>query len=70
MTSAKSPQLRLRHMLDNIDGILAATAGMAPSDIAGSFVILRAVQRSVQIISALASRGVMITRPPAERRLE
>lgn len=44
MLSAKSPQIRLRHMLENIDGILAATAGMTASDVMESFVMLRAAK--------------------------
>lgn len=52
--SAKSPFVRLRHMLENIDGILAGTAGMSAEQISGSYILLRAVERSVQIISEAA----------------
>jgi hypothetical protein len=33
MVSARSPRLRLQHILDNIDGILAATAGMTAAQV-------------------------------------
>lgn len=52
--SAKSPFVRLRHMLENIDGILAGTDGMSAEQISGSYILLRAVERSVQIISEAA----------------
>ena len=54
MVSGRSPQLRLRHILDNIDGILAATAGMTAAQVMSSFVMMRAVERAVQIISEAA----------------
>jgi uncharacterized protein with HEPN domain len=49
--SAKLPQVRLRHIIDSIDGIMEATAGLEASDITESFVLMRALERSVQIIS-------------------
>ncbi len=54
MTSAKSPRIRLQHMAENIEGILSATAGMSAADVLGSFVLIRAVERAVQIISEAA----------------
>ena len=54
MVSAKSPQIRLRHILENIDGILSATAGLAAAEVMSSFVLIRAVERAVQIISEAA----------------
>lgn len=54
MVSAKSPAVRLRHMLENIDGILAATAGMRLDEISGNFLAARAVERAIQIISEAA----------------
>jgi len=54
MASAKLPQVRLAHMLEHIDGILAATAGMQPSEITGNYLVVRALERSVQIISEAA----------------
>ncbi len=49
--SAKLPQVRLRHIIDSIDGIVEATAGLDASEITESFVLMRALERSVQIIS-------------------
>jgi uncharacterized protein with HEPN domain len=54
MPSAKSPQVRLGHILENIDGIAAATSGMTIAEVMGSFVMLRAVERAIQIISEAA----------------
>lgn len=54
MVSAKSPEVRLRHILENIDGILSATTGMSAAEVMGSFVLIRAVERAVQIISEAA----------------
>ena len=54
MVSAKSPTVRLQHILENIDGILAATAGMPAAEVMRSFVVIRAVERAVQIISEAA----------------
>ena len=51
MMSAKLPQVRLRHIIDSIDGIVEATAGLEASEITESFVLMRALERSVQIIS-------------------
>ena len=54
MDSAKSPQVRLRHILDQIDGILVATKGREFPDVDGNFLYERAVERAVQIISEAA----------------
>jgi|SRR4051812_23903061 uncharacterized protein with HEPN domain len=54
MVSATSPAVRLQHILENIDGILAATAGMPVAEVMRSFVMIRAVERAVQIISEAA----------------
>jgi uncharacterized protein with HEPN domain len=54
MTSAKSPEIRLQHILENIDGILTATADMTTAEVMGSFVMIRAIERAVQIISEAA----------------
>ena len=54
MISAKSPQVRLQHILENIDGILSATADMTSAEVMSSFVLIRAVERAVQIISEAA----------------
>jgi uncharacterized protein with HEPN domain len=54
MVSARSPRLRLQHILDNIDGILTATTDLTAAQVMGSFVMVRAVERAVQIISEAA----------------
>lgn len=54
MVSAKSPRIRLQHILENIDGILSATSGMTAVEVMSSFVLIRAVERAVQIISEAA----------------
>ncbi|MCE7029736.1 DUF86 domain-containing protein [Jiella avicenniae] len=54
MTSAKDPRVRLQHILENIDGILSHTDGLTFETILGDFVLIRAVERSIQIISEAA----------------
>lgn len=54
MTSAKHPRVRLQHMLENIDGVLDATAGLQIEAILGSFVLIRTTERALQIISEAA----------------
>ncbi|ORE97726.1 HepT-like ribonuclease domain-containing protein [Aurantimonas sp. 22II-16-19i] len=54
MVSAKDPRVRLQHILENIDGILSHTEGLAFETIVGDFVLVRAVERSIQIISEAA----------------
>ncbi len=54
MTSAKSAHVRLRHILENIDGILSATKDVKPDAIADDFLVLRAIERCIQIISEAA----------------
>jgi uncharacterized protein with HEPN domain len=54
MTSAKAPSVRLQHIIENIDGILASTSGMASDEVANNFLVLRAVERCIQIISEAA----------------
>jgi uncharacterized protein with HEPN domain len=51
MTAAKLPQARLRHILEQIDGIVAATRDLSFADVEGNFLYERAVERAVQIIS-------------------
>lgn len=65
MTSAKSPHIRLQHMLQNIDGILGSTAGLPFARIASDFLLLRATERALQIISEAAKEL-----PPEVRELE
>lgn len=54
MRSAKQPEVRLRHILDQIDGVADAIAGRRRDEIATSFLFLRAIERAVQIISEAA----------------
>ena len=54
MTSAKHPRVRLQHMLENIDGVLDATAGLQIDAILDSFVLIRTTERALQIISEAA----------------
>lgn len=54
MTSAKLPQVRLRHIMEHIDGILSATADLSPAEVTSNYLTVRAVERSVQIISEAA----------------
>ena len=54
MSSAKAPQVRLQHILDQIDGIVAATQGRDFAEVQDSFLYERAVERAVQIISEAA----------------
>jgi len=54
MVSAKDPRVRLQHMLDTIDGILDATSSITAESLSNNFLVLRAIERSVQIISEAA----------------
>lgn len=54
MDSAKLPEVRLRHILEQIDGIVAATQDRTFEEIQGNFLYERAVERAVQIISEAA----------------
>ena len=54
MVSAKRPDIRLRHIIEQIDGISAAIAGHDFATIGTSFLYQRALERAVQIISEAA----------------
>jgi uncharacterized protein with HEPN domain len=54
MASAKLPRARLQHILEQIDGIVAATRGLAFEQVNNNFLYERAVERAVQIISEAA----------------
>ncbi len=54
MASAKLPSVRLQHMLDEIDAVLAATKGFSAEEIMGDYLKRRAVERAIQIISEAA----------------
>jgi len=54
MSPTKLPQVRLQHILHNIDSILDATAHLSDREIRSSYVIQKAVERAVEIISEAA----------------
>ena len=54
MNSAKLPSVRLRHMLDEIDAVLAATKNSSAEEIMDDYLKRRAVERAIQIISEAA----------------
>ena len=55
MNSAKLPSVRLRHMLDEIDAVLAATKDSSAEEIMDDYLKRRAVvERAIQIISEAA----------------
>lgn len=54
MASANHPLVRLQHILENIDGVLAITAGLNIEEIVESFALIRATERAIQIISEAA----------------
>jgi uncharacterized protein with HEPN domain len=54
MASAKSPRVRLQHIIEQIDGITASTQGLTFDQVAETFLYARAVERAVQIISEAA----------------
>ena len=54
MAASKSPQLRLLHIRDEIDGVSAAVKGVSFSAYQQSYTLRRAAERAVQIISEAA----------------
>ena len=66
MAASKSPQLRLFHIRDEIDGVTAAVRGMSFDEYRESFMLRRAAERAVQIISeaAKALPSELTTRHP------
>lgn len=54
MPSATSPTTRLRHILDNIDAILAATKDRPDTSISEDYLVRRALERAIEIISEAA----------------
>lgn len=54
MAASKSPQLRLFHIRDEIDGVTAAVRGVSFDEYCASFTLRRAAERAVQIISEAA----------------
>jgi uncharacterized protein with HEPN domain len=51
MSPSKSPALRLRHILQEIDGIGQAIAGKTQAQCADDYVISRAIERALEIVS-------------------
>lgn len=54
MAASKSPQLRLLHIRDEIDEVSRALQGVTFADYQKSYMLRRAVERAVQIISEAA----------------
>jgi uncharacterized protein with HEPN domain len=54
MESAKLPEIRLGHILDEIDAISSATQAMTANAVTQDYLALRAVERAIQIISEAA----------------
>jgi uncharacterized protein with HEPN domain len=54
MSPAKKPEVRLRHILREIDGVAATIAGKAFADFSGNYVLERVVERAIEIISEAA----------------
>lgn len=65
MRSAKNPRVRLQHMLENINGILDHTSGLQFDAILSDYLLIRATERGLQIISEAAKEL-----PPEIRALE
>ena len=54
MAASKSPQLRLLHIRDEIDGMASALEDVTFDDYRKSYTLRRAAERAVQIISEAA----------------
>ena len=54
MAPARDPAVRLRHMLEHIDGIVGATQDKSDDDILSNYLTRRAIERAVEIISEAA----------------
>ena len=54
MAASQSPQLRLLHIRDEIDGLSAALAGVTFEAYQGSYAFRRVTERALQIISEAA----------------
>ena len=50
MAASKSPQLRLFHIRDEIDGVTTALHGVSFDEYRESFMLRRAAERAVQIV--------------------
>lgn len=65
MTSAKSPRIRLQHIMTEINGIQGETDGLQFATVASNYGLIRIVERGLQIISEAAKEL-----PPEVRALE
>src|SRR5216684_6765107 len=67
MAATKSPRLRLLHIRDEIDGVAAALEGVTFTQYQESYILRRAAERAVQIISeaARALPAELLDRHPA-----
>jgi uncharacterized protein with HEPN domain len=65
MPSAKSPRIRLQHILTEIDGIQGETGSLQFEAVAAHYGLIRIVERGLQIISEAAK-----ALPPDVRALE
>lgn len=54
MAASKSPNIRLFHIRDEIDGVSAAIAGVSFKDYRESYALRRVSERALQIISEAA----------------
>ena len=54
MAASKSPQLRLLHIRDEIDGMASALQNVTFADYQESYTLRRAAERAVQIVSEAA----------------
>jgi uncharacterized protein with HEPN domain len=54
MAASKSPQLRLLHIRDEIDGMASALQNVTFADYQKSYTLRRAAERAIQIVSEAA----------------
>jgi uncharacterized protein with HEPN domain len=54
MAASKSPQLRLLHIRDEIDGMASALRNVTFADYQESYTLRRAAERAIQIVSEAA----------------
>lgn len=54
MAATRNPRIRLLHIRDEIEGVLAASAGVSFVEYQGNYTLRRSVERALQIISEAA----------------
>jgi uncharacterized protein with HEPN domain len=54
MSPAKQPEIRLQHILREIDGVASSIAGRSFEDVFGEYVLERAIERAIEIVSEAA----------------